>query len=106
MYVYVFVYVYMYIFFFFFFLTNEDYCIQTGERVTMEASCHDCYLRIQGISILHLEHEMEVIKRFTKNKDLLFLGNEKDQHCIALDLVSEANHFPKETLEFWLPQRG
>jgi type II protein arginine methyltransferase len=27
---------------------------------------------------------------------------EKDQHCIALDLIAEANHFPKETLEFWL----
>ena len=27
---------------------------------------------------------------------------EKDQHCVALDLISEANHFPKETLEFWL----
>lgn len=191
----------------------EDYWIQPGDQVTMEASCHDCYLRIQGISILHLEHEMEVIKSFTKSKDLLSLGNEaelcsalanlqtsrpealeqtcvlepteiallnnipyhegfrtamrkvlsslapetpsqpmeahcqdmetnlgsapstsdpfyvldvsegfsllpilagtlgqvqpyssveKDQHCIALDLISEANHFPKETLEFWL----
>ncbi|XP_032762574.1 protein arginine N-methyltransferase 9, partial [Rattus rattus] len=195
------------------FLTNEDYWVQPGDQVTMEASCHDCYLRIQGISILHLEHEMEVIKSFTKSKDLLSLGNEaelcsalanlqtsrpeapeqtcvlepteiallnnipyhegfrtamrkvlsslapetpcqpmdahcqdmetnlgsapstsdpfyvldvsegfsllpilagtlgqvqpyssveKDQHCIALDLISEANHFPKETLEFWL----
>ncbi|KAL6036672.1 hypothetical protein STEG23_005390, partial [Scotinomys teguina] len=27
---------------------------------------------------------------------------EKDQHCVTLDLISEANHFPKETLEFWL----
>ncbi|ELK25377.1 Putative protein arginine N-methyltransferase 10 [Myotis davidii] len=27
---------------------------------------------------------------------------EKDQHRITLDLISEANHFPKETLEFWL----
>ena len=49
----------------------------------MEASCHDCYLRIQGISILHLEHEMEVIKSFTKNKDLLSLGNEAEL-CSAL----------------------
>lgn len=210
-------YVYMYLFFLLSFLTNEDYCIQPGDLVTMEACCHDCYLRIQGISILHLEHEMEGIKSFTKSKDLLSLGNEadlccalanlqtsrpdaleqtcvletteiallnnvpyhegfkmamrkvlsslaseprcqpdthcqdmetnsgsgqsdaapspsdpfyvldvsegfsllpilagtlgqvkpyssveKDQHCIALDLISEANHFPKETLEFWL----
>ncbi|XP_014693627.1 protein arginine N-methyltransferase 9 isoform X2 [Equus asinus] len=27
---------------------------------------------------------------------------EKDQHRIILDLICEANHFPKETLEFWL----
>lgn len=27
---------------------------------------------------------------------------EKDQHRMTLDLISEANHFPKETLEFWL----
>ncbi|XP_008063243.1 putative protein arginine N-methyltransferase 9 [Carlito syrichta] len=27
---------------------------------------------------------------------------EKDQHRTALDLISEANNFPKETLEFWL----
>ncbi|CAH7298827.1 Prmt9 [Phodopus roborovskii] len=195
----------------------SDYWIKPGDRVTMEASCQDCYLRIQSINILHLEHEMEVTKNFTKSKDLLSLGNEaelcsalanlqtsradaleltcvlepteiallnnipyhegfkmamrkvlsslapekcqsvdiqcqdiemnsgsrqsgivpstfdpfyvldvsegfsllpiiagtlgevkpyssveKDQHCIALDLISEANHFPKETLEFWL----
>ncbi|XP_055465087.1 protein arginine N-methyltransferase 9 [Psammomys obesus] len=195
-----------------------DYWIKPGDSVTMEASCQDCYLRIQSINILHLEHEMEVMKSFTKSKDLFSLGNEaelcsalanlqtsrpdaleqtcvlepteiallnnipyheafkmamrkvlsslapeklcqpmdahcqdiemnsgsgqsdsalsttdpfyvldvsegfsllpilagtlgqvkpyssveKDQHCIALDLISEANHFPKETLEFWL----
>lgn len=27
---------------------------------------------------------------------------EKEQHQIALSLISEANNFPKETLEFWL----
>lgn len=27
---------------------------------------------------------------------------EKEQHRITLGLISEANHFPKETLEFWL----
>ncbi|XP_036043394.1 protein arginine N-methyltransferase 9 isoform X2 [Onychomys torridus] len=195
-----------------------DYWIEPGDHVTMEASCQDCYLRIQSINILHLEHEMEVIKNFTESKDLLSLGNEaelcsalanlqtsradaleqtcvlepteiallnnipyhegfkmamrkvlsslapeklcqpidppcqdtemnsgsgqsvnapstsdpfyvldvsegfsllpiiagtlgevkpyssveKDQHCVTLDLISEANHFPKGTLEFWL----
>ncbi|NXS64888.1 ANM9 methyltransferase, partial [Pandion haliaetus] len=27
---------------------------------------------------------------------------EKEQHQAALNVISEANHFPKETLEFWL----
>ncbi|XP_068798343.1 protein arginine N-methyltransferase 9 isoform X3 [Struthio camelus] len=27
---------------------------------------------------------------------------EKEQHQTALNIISEANHFPKETLEFWL----
>ncbi|XP_048189708.1 protein arginine N-methyltransferase 9 isoform X4 [Perognathus longimembris pacificus] len=198
-----------------------DYWVKPGDHITMEASCQDCYLRIQSINVLDLDHEMEVVKSFTRNKDhkdLLSLGNEaelcsalanlqtskpdsvehmcilesteiallnntsyhegfkmamkrvlsslapeklcqamdtqcqdneaccgtgqsytaqnipepfyvldvsegfsvlpiiagtlgqvkpyssveKDQHRIALDLISEANHFPKETLEFWL----
>ncbi|KAK2116302.1 Protein arginine N-methyltransferase 9 [Saguinus oedipus] len=195
-----------------------DYGIKPGDHVMMEVSCQDCYLRIQSISVLGLECEMDVAKSFTQNKDLLSLGNEaelcsalanlqtskpdaveqtcvlesteiallnnipyhegfkmamrkvlssltpekpcqtmdthcqnnemssgtgqsntvqsilepfyvldvsegfsilpiiagtlgqvkpyssveKDQHRIALDLISEANHFPKETLEFWL----
>lgn len=192
--------------------------MKPGDHVTMEVSCQDCYLRIQSISVLGLEQEMEVTKSFAKGTDLLSLGNEaelcsalanlqtskpdageqicvlesteiallnnipyhegfkmamkkvfssltpekpcqmmdphcednemssgtgshntvqsipeplyvldvsegfsilpiiagtlgqvkpyssveKDQHRIALDLISEANHFPKETLEFWL----
>ncbi|KAM5159350.1 protein arginine N-methyltransferase 9 isoform 1-T1 [Callospermophilus lateralis] len=195
-----------------------DYWMKPGNHVTMEVSCQDCYLRIQSISVLSLEQEMEVTKSFTKDTDLLSSGNEaelcsalanlqtskpdageqicvlesteiallnnipyhegfkmamkkvfssltpeklcqvmdphcednemssgtgrqntvqstseplyvldvsegfsilpiiagtlgqvkpyssveKDQHRIALDLISEANHFPKETLEFWL----
>nr|XP_042133390.1 protein arginine N-methyltransferase 9 isoform X1 [Peromyscus maniculatus bairdii] len=195
-----------------------DYWIKPGDRVTMEASCQDCYLRIQSINILHLEHAMEVIHNCTESRDSLSRGNEaelcsalanlqtsradalgqtcvlepteiallnnlpyhegfkmamrkvlsslapeklcqpvdppcqdtemnsasgqsaaapstsdpfyvldvsegfsllpviagtlgevkpyssveKDQHCVTLDLISEANHFPKETLEFWL----
>ncbi|XP_007472069.1 PREDICTED: putative protein arginine N-methyltransferase 10 isoform X1 [Lipotes vexillifer] len=190
-----------------------DYWIKPGDQVMMEVSCQDCYLRIQSISVFNSEHEMDVGKSFTKNKDLLPLGNEaelcsalanlqtskpdaveqtcvlesteiallnnipyhegfkmamkkvlsslgqamdtqcqsnemscesgqnnseqrvpeplyvldvsegfsilpiiagtlgqvkpyssveKDQHRMTLDLISEANHFPKETLEFWL----
>lgn len=29
---------------------------------------------------------------------------EKEEHCIALDIISEVNHLPKDTLEFWLSQ--
>ncbi|XP_054418716.1 protein arginine N-methyltransferase 9 [Pteronotus mesoamericanus] len=195
-----------------------DYYVKPGDHVTMEVSCQDCYLRIQGIRVFSSERDMDVGKSFTRNKDLLSLGNEaelcsalanlqtskpdsveqacvlesteiallnnipyheafkmamskvlssltpeklgqamdthsqdgemscaggqnqaephasepfyvldvsegfsvlpiiagtlgqvkpyssveKDQHRVALDLISEANHFPKETLEFWL----
>lgn len=60
-----------------------DYNVKPGNHVTMEVSCQDCYLRIQSISILNLEHKMEVSKSCAKNKDLLALGNEAEL-CSAL----------------------
>ncbi|XP_069349142.1 protein arginine N-methyltransferase 9 isoform X3 [Eulemur rufifrons] len=60
-----------------------DYWIKPGDHVTMEVSCQDYYLRIQSISVLGLECEMDVGKSFTKNKGLLSLGNEADL-CSAL----------------------
>ncbi|XP_024591953.1 protein arginine N-methyltransferase 9 [Neophocaena asiaeorientalis asiaeorientalis] len=60
-----------------------DYWIKPGDQVTMEVSCQDCYLRIQSISVFSSEHEMDVGKSFTKNKDLLPLGNEAEL-CSAL----------------------
>ncbi|XP_029091843.1 protein arginine N-methyltransferase 9 isoform X3 [Monodon monoceros] len=60
-----------------------DYWIKPGDQVTMEVSCQDCYLRIQSISVFNSEHEMDVGKSFTKNKDLLPLGNEAEL-CSAL----------------------
>ncbi|XP_012884951.1 PREDICTED: putative protein arginine N-methyltransferase 9 [Dipodomys ordii] len=57
-----------------------DYWVKPGDHVTMEASCQDCYLRI---NVLALDHEMEVVKSFTKNKDLLSFGNEAEL-CSAL----------------------
>ncbi|XP_010609212.1 protein arginine N-methyltransferase 9 isoform X1 [Fukomys damarensis] len=60
-----------------------DYNVKPGHHVTMEVSCQDCYLRIQSISVLNLEHKMEVSKSCTKNKDLLALGNEAEL-CSAL----------------------
>ncbi|KAM5255918.1 protein arginine N-methyltransferase 9 isoform 2-T2 [Ctenodactylus gundi] len=60
-----------------------DYRIKPGHHVTMEVSCQDCYLRIQSVSVLDVEHEMEVTKNFTKHKDLVSLGNEAEL-CSAL----------------------
>eukprot|EP00069_Balaena_mysticetus_P005223 bmy_04758T0 len=60
-----------------------DYWIKPGDQVMMEVSCQDCYLRIQSISVFNSEHEMDVGKSFTKNKDLLSLGNEAEL-CSAL----------------------
>ncbi|KAB0370222.1 hypothetical protein FD755_018184 [Muntiacus reevesi] len=60
-----------------------DYWIKPGDQVMMEVSCQDCYLRIQSINVFHSEHEMEVGKSFTRNKDLLSFGNEAEL-CSAL----------------------
>ncbi|XP_066242258.1 protein arginine N-methyltransferase 9 isoform X1 [Saccopteryx leptura] len=60
-----------------------DYWVQPGDHVMMEVSCQDYYLRIQGISVFSSEHEMDVGKSFTKDKDLLSLGNEAEL-CSAL----------------------
>ncbi|XP_004643679.1 protein arginine N-methyltransferase 9 isoform X1 [Octodon degus] len=60
-----------------------DYRVKPGYHVTMEVSCQDCYLRIQSISVLDLEHKMEVSKSCTKDEDLLSLGNEAEL-CSAL----------------------
>ncbi|XP_069878276.1 protein arginine N-methyltransferase 9 [Dipodomys merriami] len=57
-----------------------DYWVKPGDHITMEASCQDCYLRI---NVLALDHEMEVVKSFTRNKDLLSFGNEAEL-CSAL----------------------
>ncbi|KAF7463633.1 protein arginine N-methyltransferase 9 isoform X1 [Marmota monax] len=60
-----------------------DYWMKPGDHVTMEVSCQDCYLRIQSISVLSLEQEMEVTKSFTKDTDLLSSGKEAEL-CSAL----------------------
>lgn len=60
-----------------------DYRIKPGDHVMMEVSCQDCYLRIQNISVFNSDYDMDVGKSFTKNKDLLSLGNEAEL-CSAL----------------------
>ncbi|XP_007951996.1 protein arginine N-methyltransferase 9 [Orycteropus afer afer] len=60
-----------------------DYWIKPGDRVMMEVSSQDCYLRIQDISVMGLEHELDGGKNFTKKKESLSLGNEAEL-CSAL----------------------
>ncbi|XP_006887057.1 PREDICTED: putative protein arginine N-methyltransferase 10 isoform X2 [Elephantulus edwardii] len=60
-----------------------DYRIKPGDRVMMEVSCQDYYLRVQNIRVLGLEHEMDGVKSFSKNKESPSLGNEADL-CSAL----------------------
>ncbi|XP_014635680.1 PREDICTED: putative protein arginine N-methyltransferase 9 isoform X2 [Ceratotherium simum simum] len=60
-----------------------DYWIKPGDHVMMDVSCQDYYLRVQSISVFGSEHEMDVAKSFTKNKDFLSLGNEAEL-CSAL----------------------
>ncbi|XP_030168815.1 protein arginine N-methyltransferase 9 isoform X4 [Lynx canadensis] len=60
-----------------------DYWIKSGDQVMMEVSCQDCYLRIQNISVFSSEHEMDVGKDFSKDKDLFSLGSEAEL-CSAL----------------------
>ncbi|XP_076995983.1 protein arginine N-methyltransferase 9 isoform X3 [Tamandua tetradactyla] len=60
-----------------------DYQIKPGDHVMIEVSCQDYYLRIQSISVLGLEHEMDVTKSFTANKDLISVGHEAEL-CSAL----------------------
>ncbi|XP_075399832.1 protein arginine N-methyltransferase 9 [Tenrec ecaudatus] len=60
-----------------------DYWIKPGDHVMMEVSCQDCYLRIQNISVLGLEHKMDVVKSFSKNKESCSAGNEAEL-CNAL----------------------
>ncbi|XP_006870929.1 PREDICTED: putative protein arginine N-methyltransferase 10 [Chrysochloris asiatica] len=63
-----------------------DYWIKPGVHVMMEVSCQDCYLKIQNISVLGLEHEMDVVKSFNKNKDSQSLGNEAELCCALANL--------------------
>ncbi|XP_045322151.1 protein arginine N-methyltransferase 9 isoform X1 [Leopardus geoffroyi] len=60
-----------------------DYWIKSGDQVMMEVSCQDCYLRIQNIGVFSSEHEMDVGKDFSKDKDLFSLGSEAEL-CSAL----------------------
>ncbi|XP_045151730.1 protein arginine N-methyltransferase 9 isoform X2 [Echinops telfairi] len=60
-----------------------DYWIKPGDHVMMDVSCQDCYLRIQNISVLGLEHKMDVVKSFSKTEESSSAGNEAEL-CSAL----------------------
>ncbi|KAJ6668749.1 hypothetical protein lerEdw1_012232 [Lerista edwardsae] len=162
-----------------------DYSVKSGDSVSMEIACQDCYLRIQKVSLVASERGMDVERNFgeknseaelcsalaslqtastlervgqeclldspeiallnnlpyhecfkaaigkvlsslslqeqspsmdidhnadgqkdelspEKNQLKAYSSVEKEQHQVALSLISEANNFPKETLEFWL----
>ncbi|MBZ3874921.1 Protein arginine N-methyltransferase 7 [Sciurus carolinensis] len=75
---------------------NEMSC-GTGRHNTMQSTPEPFYVLdvSEGFSILP-------IIAGTLGQVKPYSSVEKDQHRIALDLISEASHFPKETLEFWL----
>nr|XP_025962132.1 protein arginine N-methyltransferase 9 isoform X1 [Dromaius novaehollandiae]XP_025962133.1 protein arginine N-methyltransferase 9 isoform X1 [Dromaius novaehollandiae]XP_025962134.1 protein arginine N-methyltransferase 9 isoform X1 [Dromaius novaehollandiae] len=56
-----------------------DYSVKTGDTVTMEVCCPDCYLKIQKISFWTSECGMD----FSNRDDVLNLGNEAEL-CNAL----------------------
>ncbi|XP_073088698.1 protein arginine N-methyltransferase 9 isoform X2 [Manis javanica] len=75
---------------------NND--MSRGSGPTSEQSVHEPFYVLdvsEGFSILP-------IIAGTLGQVKPYSSVEKDQHRITLDLISEANHFPRETLEFWL----
>uniref|UniRef100_A0A8C5P4C5 Protein arginine N-methyltransferase 9 n=1 Tax=Jaculus jaculus TaxID=51337 RepID=A0A8C5P4C5_JACJA len=77
--------------------TLADYQVKTGDRVAMEASCQDCYLRIQSVRVLRLDHEMEVVKHFSKSEDLLPLGTEAELCSALANLQTSRAHAAQQT---------
>ncbi|XP_074849310.1 protein arginine N-methyltransferase 9 isoform X2 [Carettochelys insculpta] len=55
-----------------------DYTVKPGDAVVMEVCCHDCYLRIQKISVLTSEYVMDI-----ERENTLASGNEAEL-CSAL----------------------
>ncbi|XP_068798340.1 protein arginine N-methyltransferase 9 isoform X2 [Struthio camelus] len=57
---------------------------------------HECFKAaiVKVLSSLNAAGKLGPVKAYS--------SVEKEQHQTALNIISEANHFPKETLEFWL----
>lgn len=64
-------------------LDLADYRLRPGDRVTMEVSCQDCYLRLQSFCVCSSESEMDVGKSSTRDKDSFPPGPEAEL-CSAL----------------------
>ncbi|XP_036744887.2 protein arginine N-methyltransferase 9 [Manis pentadactyla] len=76
----------------------QNNVMSRGSGPTSEQSVHEPFYVLdvsEGFSILP-------IIAGTLGQVKPYSSVEKDQHRITLDLISEANHFPRETLEFWL----
>ncbi|XP_060034971.1 protein arginine N-methyltransferase 9 isoform X2 [Erinaceus europaeus] len=76
---------------------NNEMSCEGGQRNSEESAPEPLYVLdvSEGFSILP-------IIAGTLGQVKPYSSVEKDQHRLTLDLISEANHFPKETLEFWL----
>ncbi|EHB11517.1 Putative protein arginine N-methyltransferase 10, partial [Heterocephalus glaber] len=76
---------------------DNEMSSETGQTNTIQSTPEPSYVLdvSEGFSILP-------IIAGTLGQVKPYSSVEKDQHRIALGLISEANHFPKETLEFWL----
>ncbi|XP_061440702.1 protein arginine N-methyltransferase 9 isoform X3 [Rhineura floridana] len=62
----------------------HDHSVRTGDCVTMEISCQDCYLRIQKISLVTSEYGMDVERNFREK-------NSEAELCSALASLQTAS---------------
>ncbi|XP_028601049.1 protein arginine N-methyltransferase 9 [Podarcis muralis] len=68
-----------------------DYSLRSGDSVTMEISCQDCYLRIQKISLVTSEYGMDVERNFKEK-------NSEAELCSALASLQTTNALGQECM--------
>nr|XP_009687547.1 PREDICTED: putative protein arginine N-methyltransferase 9 isoform X2 [Struthio camelus australis] len=73
-------------------------CVLESTEITLlnNVPYHECFKAaiVKVLSSLNAAGKLGPVKAYS--------SVEKEQHQTALNIISEANHFPKETLEFWL----
>lgn len=62
----------------------KDYCVKSGDSVSMEIACQDCYLRIQKVSLVASECGMDVERNFMEK-------NSEAELCSALASLQTAS---------------